>query len=594
MRPTHRASNVFVIAAWAATLFGLLEGAVLCVTRLDPLIEAAHKVSPAVLWVAPVFDIFLFLLVAVAMLVGLRVGRRWLGAWECQASCGFFLFAGSYTVVTAPRIIQPVGAAVLSVGLAVLFCRRLHGSEERLVGYLRHRLIWIPVLIGAAALSIAAYERGREAWLASALPQAPAEARNALVIVLDTVRADRFARPGETSLVPNLDRLAAQGARFENAWSTTSWSLPSQASILTGLYPHEHGADWPRARLGNKHATMAEFFAARGYITGAFSGNAAWMTPEYLGRGFLRFESYQLEDLLRRIVHGRKLDKFILEKVGYHSAGRGKKAPELNAEFLKFVDDYPGRPFFVYLCYMDVNQAYYDRKFNQGGPRPVPVQALVQAYDRALPVLDAQIGELLAELRRRGLLRKTVVVVTSDHGESFGAQYPGDHNPDDHQTSLYREQSTVPLLLFFPDKVPAGRSVSRAVSIRQIPATITQLLSLPDSPFPGDPLSAAWEQEGGTDDSDIAVLAELRNLQGKPISVSVISDHWQYIRNPIDSGEIKKGEELYDLARDPSARHNLAAAPEAELVLERMRKHFERLSTAEAEASAAPSAYPQH
>ena len=78
-------------------------------------------------------------------------------------------------------------------------------------------------------------------------------------------------------------------------------------------------------------------------MTGAFSGNSAWVTPEYLGRGFLRFDVYTPEDLIRRTAHGRKLDG-LLKTLGYYAAGRGKKAPELNSQFLRFLDDYPGRP----------------------------------------------------------------------------------------------------------------------------------------------------------------------------------------------------------------------------------------------------------
>lgn len=577
MTVTERQSDPLVIAAWAGTIFGLLEGAVFCASRSFPLIQAAHKVSNEILWVAPVVDVTLFLLAAVALLLVRPLARRWLGRGYLNTVYGAFIVIGAYTVITAPSVINQVGAAVFSLGLAVVLCRRLRGWEIQVTQHLRRRLVWIPVLILAAGAGVAVYERGRELWLESALSPPAADAPSVLVVVLDTVRADRFSLAGETSLTPHLDRFAATGVRFENAWSTTSWSLPSQTSLLTGLYPHQHGADWPHARGKKQYPTLGEFLAARGYATGAFSGNAAWITPEYLGRGFLRFDAYVLEDLLRRTVHGRKLNR-LLNWMGYHDAGRGQKAPALNAQLLEFLDHYADRPFFAYLCYMDVNQAFYARKFERGREQPASIRPAVEAYDAGLRRLDAQIGELLQALEERGRLHNTLVVLTSDHGQSFGAAETTDHDPDNHGTSLYSDQLQVPLFVVFPGKVPGGRRLARAVSIRSIPATITHLLGLADSPFPGEPLSLAWEQEGNQEGSDPCVLADLRGLDGSVLKQSVICERWQYIRNREEgSGMV---EELYHLAADPLAKQNLAGTIEAAGMLERMRGQLQQLTEA--------------
>ncbi len=580
--PSQRKSDLLVVAAWSATIFGLLEGVVLCTSRAYPVIQAAHKVSPDILWVAPLVDLPLFLLLAGLALLALRLLQRWLASSSLLVAYGLFVFLGIYTVVSAPRIIQSTGAVVLPLGLAVVFCRRLKGSEERVTTFLRARLLWIPALVLVAALGVATSRRLQEAWQAHSLPTTPARADNVLVIMMDTVRADRFTRPSQASLTPNIDRLSSEGLRFEDGWPTTSWSLPSQASILTGRYPHEHGADWPSLRLDEKVVTLGEFLEAQGYVTGAFSGNAAWVTPEYLGRGFLRFEVYKLEDLARRTVHGRKLDK-LLEKVGYHSAGRGKKAPELIAQFLRFVDDYSGRPFFAYLCFMDVNQGFHARRFNEAGPKPVPVPEVVRAYDRALTVLDAQLGELFAELRRRGLVERTLVVITSDHGESFGAKEADDHDPDGHGTSLYREQSAVPLFLIYPGKVPAGEHVFGTVSLRQVPATITSLLGFTGSPFPGDQLTLAPKGQVREEPSP-SVLLELKNTDARTIAQSAVSGNWQYLNHPNDLGQIRKGEELYDFVRDPLEKSDRVTAPELQPILESMRKSLHDLLARDAQS----------
>src|SRR4029077_8987258 len=127
MKTPSRGPSLFVIAVWAGTLFGLLEGIVLCISRLSPLIQAAHKVSNSALWVAPLVDIPFFLAAAAVFLVALQLLGRYLRGWELITAYGFFLFLGILTVITMPRMIQPWGAVVFSLGLAVVFARRLRG-----------------------------------------------------------------------------------------------------------------------------------------------------------------------------------------------------------------------------------------------------------------------------------------------------------------------------------------------------------------------------------------------------------------------------------------------------------------------------------
>jgi arylsulfatase A-like enzyme len=456
--------------------------------------------------------------------------------------------------------------AVVALGLAVSIARVVVPRQAALTAWLRRRLWVLPVLLLIALCGARGWEIASEAWSARSLPAAAANAPNVLIVMLDTVRADRFAPHRAASLTPNLDRFGQQGVRFDNAWSTTSWSLPSQVSILTGRYPHEHESDWPAARMAARYPSLAEVFAQRGYATGAFSSNSAWVTPEYMGRGFLRFRVYILEDLLRRTSLGRKFDK-LSEKFGLHSAGRGKPAARLNREFAQFLDDYSNRPFFAYLCYMDVNREMHDSRLNQHKP----MAQVVQDYDAALTRLDQRVGEMLDDLARRGLLDKTLVIIASDHGESFGAGYAGDHDPDGHQSSLYREQSAVPMWVVYSAKVPAGRVTTRTVSIRQIPATIAELMDWQDNPFVGESLSTGWRQPEPAAEEQPHVFAELRHLDGKVIHESVIFGPWQYIRAPRNFREIRQGEELYDNVADPNQRRNLASAPESAAVAEGLR-----------------------
>ena len=548
-----RKSDMFVIAAWSAVIFGIVEGLILVICRAYPANVAPYKVSNDALWIAPALDLIIFLLVAAGMLLLFTLRRKWLRASrQLILAYGIFFFLGIFAVISVPKIIHPLSAAILSLGLAIALCRKLNGFEDGLTIVLRRRLIRIPVFMVTVALAVSGYGWMREFWLFRQLPPATADAANVLVIVLDTVRYDRFIPRVGDSLTPHLDQITAKGVSFENAWSTTSWSLPSQASILTGRYPHEHGADWPGLKLDEKHPTLGEFFSKRGYVAGAFSGNAAWITPEYLGKGFLRFDVYILEDLLRRATYGRPLSRMLWE-VGYHPAGRGKKAPQVNAEFLKFLDDYPDRPFFAYLCYMDVNQAFHHRRLNRAFWEPIPsVREVIAAYDQSLNTLDRQIGDLLSELGRRDILQKTLVIITSDHGESFGAQGTHDHDLSGHGTSLYPEQTKVPLFVVYPQKVSVARKDKVNVSLRHIPQTIMQILNIDNSPFVGAALPITSDAIKALEHYEAHVLATL-NYNNQKVQ-SVFWHPYQYINNLNDPGN---GEELYDLVSDPLARNNL-------------------------------------
>jgi arylsulfatase A-like enzyme len=387
-----------------------------------------------------------------------------------------------------------------------------------------------------------------------------AEPPNVLIIVLDTVRYDRALAAADARM-PRLRRLAARGVEFTNAWANSSWSLPSHASILTGVYPHEHGADWPALDL--RRDTLAATLARHGYVTGGFSSNAAWVTDDYLGQGFLRFRSHNVEDHLRRTTHGRVLSR-LSELIGWHPAGRGKKAPQVHAEFLQFLETFPGRPFFGYLCHMDANQAYNAAELNRAAWEPARSAAqIVAAYDQGLTTLDDDLADFFDAIERLGLLDRTIVVVTSDHGESFGRANPGDHDPKGHGTTLYPEQTRVPLIVLAPGWSQAGRTVDIPVGLHAIPSTISRLLAIP-SPSRAEPLPL---DPGWPIPSDPAVLSTLH--YGDRDERAVATSRWLYRRDIRASRE-----EIFDLAADPTAQTDLGAShPE----MRRLREQCDRL-----------------
>jgi arylsulfatase A-like enzyme len=179
-------------------------------------------------------------------------------------------------------------------------------------------------------------------------------------------------------------------------------------------------------------------------------------------------------------------------------------------------------------------------------------------YDDCIAFLDDQLGRLLEALRSRGLLANTLVIIIGDHGESFG-----DHSVFLHGTSLFLDQTVVPLVILSPD-APNGRTVNTPVSLRDLPATVVDQLGLSaGSPLPGQSLAAFWSFAPGKEPSEITrALSELAHanafrpqprdrLSREGMQMSLVASGRHYIRDGTGS------EQLYDLTRDPFETVNL-------------------------------------
>jgi hypothetical protein len=165
-RPSSSVSHldVFVVAAWAAVVFGLAEGIVLNVARAYPVILAPYKASAHLLWIAPLLDLPLFLLAAAGLLILFRLTRRWTSGIQKPVLYGFFMFIGIFTVVEAPKLIHLIATGAISLGLTVVITQKLRSSEDRLTYFLRRQLAWVPVLIIVAAAGVYGYELASELW----------------------------------------------------------------------------------------------------------------------------------------------------------------------------------------------------------------------------------------------------------------------------------------------------------------------------------------------------------------------------------------------------------------------------------------------
>jgi arylsulfatase A-like enzyme len=300
---------------------------------------------------------------------------------------------------------------------------------------------------------------------------------NIILVVLDCVRADGLGVYGNPRPVtPRLDALAASSRVYMQARSAAVWTLPSHASLFTGLHPRQHGVDSDHPWLEASIPTLAETLGGVGYQTAAFSTNA-WVGPHFgLDRGFDHFAA------LWRVFPSmgkrpfpqweKALRKWVLE--------RGDKgAAKLNDHVRRWWGRQrdPARPFFLFALYLDAHlpyrppQGYAERLLpapalaaarlaNQDAwaymagevaMTPADFEGLRGLYDAEISYVDEKIGELLDFLEASGGLDHTVVIVTADHGENIG-----DHGLMDHQYCVYDSLARVPLLVHYPEAFASG------------------------------------------------------------------------------------------------------------------------------------------
>ena len=198
---------------------------------------------------------------------------------------------------------------------------------------------------------------------------------------------------------------------------------------------------------------------------------------------------------------------------------------------------------------------------------PADVRMRKDAYDDAIRYLDREVADLIRELDQRQLLTNTVVIITADHGEEFA-----EHGLVSHGHSLYRLTLSVPLVVWFPGRVPAGKRVGAPVSLQNLAATILDLTGPGRTPpLPGRSLARFWTGEDTSPEPIVASTGHEINLPDwYPTSRggirSIAFDRWRYIRNEGDGAE-----ELYDFENDILERWNLVGTIEGNQLLPRYR-----------------------
>ncbi len=378
-----------------------------------------------------------------------------------------------------------------------------------------------------------------------------------VLVLVDTLRRDSLSCYGGERPTPALDALAARGVRFEQAISSSGWTLPAAASILTGVAPPVHQARGKKSRLtpiSPDVPTGAELLAASGVRTLAFT-NAAFVNPLLgLTRGF-EFESHR---------HAYNQDI--------------RRADEtIDAALVELARD-DGRPTFCLIHLFDPHLDYdppgeFARRYTEGlvnaerplgweqcstvlpGQResvsPEHVARVRAAYDAEVAFVDAEIGRFVAELERRGARERTTILVSADHGEEFW-----EHGAFEHGHSLYDELVRVPLILATGEDPARASVVYAPVRTLDLMPTIFALFGLPPSPtFEGQSLLPIRAE-----DRAARPLVLDSTLYGHD-KVALRTERHKLIldRDPRAEHPL----ELYDWIADPLERHDLASSEPA-------------------------------
>lgn len=391
---------------------------------------------------------------------------------------------------------------------------------------------------------------------------------NVLLLVVDCLRADHVSAHGyERPTTPSIDQLAGGGILFGHAISQASWTRPSLPTLLTGLYPSEHGlhafydeggGEVKSPRLADSVVTLAEALGKRGYAT-ALIGEQFQLAPRFgLDQGFEVFEN------------------------------RANVASSIHRRFLSWLDhETAERPFFAYLHYLEIHWPYCPPRAIRGtfdaGRSSIrwcrdwrqlredilsgavelgedDRQAMEARYDEELLALDEQLGKLFAALRERQLWDDTVIVLTSDHGEEFF-----EHGAITHGQSLYEELIHVPLVVKPPAawKVAPGKRSEGVVELRQVAPTLVEAAGA--EPLPGSSapslVPAIFGGEEWAAQMPFGVAESHDEVALRTTDLKLIVDR------------AGRSFELYDLRADPRETTNVALERRSDLL--RLRRHLE-------------------
>jgi arylsulfatase A-like enzyme len=422
----------------------------------------------------------------------------------------------------------------------------LRAAEREAVSSDRSGVIVVRPTIRASLGSGVDRPGGSAATPARSRGQGPREGRNVLLYVVDTLRADHLGMYGyERPVSPNMDRFAENATIFDNAIAQSSWTRSSMASMFTGMWPVRHDTNGRKDKLAADALTLAEVLNQAGVETTAIARNWNIFPTFGFAQGFDRF---------RALKRGNSIQ--VNESVQYWFENRDAT-----------------KPFFLYLHTVDPHGPYrpperFRKKFTPEGVEPLDLdkhpghkrtkamteeekqrvaQHLINLYDGEIASNDSTFGLLLEMFEARDLMKDTLIVVASDHGEEFL-----EHGTWEHGKNLFAENLDVPLIIRFPEG-GHGLRIQQVVQHIDIMPTILDWLGLPvpDS-VEGSSLLPLIDSPESTAGSARPAFSYLE-LDGLPTQ-SVIIGEWKYIERVRGGKVIWSG--LFNRRTDPGDRTN--------------------------------------
>lgn len=412
-------------------------------------------------------------------------------------------------------------------------------------------------------------------WVSGCAGLKKSKRPNVLLIVLDTARVDRFSCMGyERNTSPNIDSIFSEGVIYDNAYSTACWTLPSHASLLTGLYPVQAGATSETLQLPSFNTTLAECLKNADYDTAAFVCNS-WVSAERgFAKGFTQF--HEMWRRARRTTSNPKIEIDATNEIlSWLGSRKSSKKP-----FFAFVNlncvHLPYQPLEPFLSQFVGGRGYNNKEVNKvaaitsmwpylAGKLKLAgrdFNILSDLYDGEVGLADRCVGQIVHQLKTSGILDDTLLIVTSDHGENLGEHGRIDHNLSLHETTLH-----IPLMMRYPPAFKPATRVDDFVSIVDIAPTILDLCRQTEAIEKIKPTQTSLARNDRKRRAFI-IAANERPLNGiglmkeryPEFDTTAIDYRLRAIRtNPYKLiWTVNKGTELFDLNADPGETHNLA------------------------------------
>jgi len=471
--------------------------------------------------------------------------------WLQAYVTGSFTSASSLLAVVVYLLV-----VVLSVANLFLLRGKIRAGQA-LAGALAVLLLALVVSAGLGwTKAPAAVAGGRQ--------QSPA-LKHVILITVDTLRADALSLySSQGADTPHIDALGGDAVVFRNASVPAPWTLPSIASLMTGVSPNAHQTKHIFSRLPDNLETLAERLGDAGYAAGAIVSNPVLDPAFNLSQGFQQYESYP--KLLGYSFAARALYRTFPDSFDPTARGLAARAAD-------WIERHREQPFFLWVHFFDPHEAYTPppeyappplsytstavplnlpaRTYAVGHVPPVEERLHTKAlYEGEVRYTDAAIGELLQTVKQQGLYDDTLIILTSDHGEEFW-----EHGSVSHGHTLYRELLQVPMIVKLPGP-PAPLEVAAGVEVTALMPTILELCGVD------------YERE----EFSVASLAPLWGPSPQEFVVRPVVSSGLYYRPWDDSESVLFGatkyiastltgrEQLYDLQRDPGEKISLVAS----------------------------------